>query len=90
MLIYAIRHVNTIRHVHGGGGRKGIFPSLKIEKKGPVLNPWVESSIQNVVLRVREKSNFQIFCSAAVGPFFLMFSTKHLSKWPYSLKPPLP
>ena len=88
MLIYAIRHVNTIRHVHGGGGEKRDLPLL--EKKGPVLNPWVESSIQNVVLRVREKSNFQIFCSAAVGPFFLMFSTKHLSKWPYSLKPPLP
>ena len=76
----------------GGGGLP--YPFLKIEKKsrdfrkkGPnCVHPWVESSIQNVVLRVSRRKSSKIFPCWA---FFLQFSMKNLSKCPNSTKPAL-
>ena len=79
--------------MEGGGGLP--CPFLKIEKKCPDIGKkgpncvhlWVESSIQNVVLRVsRGKSSKTFPCGAAL----LVFLTKSLSKCLNSTKPPLP
>ena len=76
------------------GGRPPL-PLQKIEKRCPdfgkkcpnCVHPWVESSIQNVVLRAsRGKSSKTFPC----GAFFLVFLTKSLSKGLNSIKPLLP
>ena len=48
---------------------------------------WVESSIQNVVVRVSRWKSSKIF---PCGAFFLLFLTKSLSMCPNSTKSPLP
>ena len=51
------------------------------------VHPWVESSTQNVVLRVSIRKSSKIF---PCGPFLCVFLTKSLSKCPNSTKSPLP
>ena len=80
----------------GGEGRRPSLPFFENRKKCPDLgkkspncvHPWVESFIQNVVLRVSTKKKTPKFFPA--GSFFLVFLTKSLSKCPNSTKPPLP
>ena len=79
----------------GGGGGRPSLPFFENPKKctdfgKKVLNcvhPWVESSMQNVILRVsRRKSSNILPC----GAFFLCVFDKSLSKCPNCIKPPLP
>ena len=57
-------------------------------KKGPnCVNPRVESSIQNIVLRVSRRKSSKIFLC---GPFFCVVLTKSLLKCLNSTKPLLP
>ena len=59
-----------------------------LEEKGPnCVYPWIQSSIQHVILRVSRRKSSKIFPSEA---FFLVFLTKRLSRCPNSTKPPLP
>ena len=62
--------------------------ALILGKKGPdCVHPGVESSIQNVVLRVSRRKKLQNFSLRSV---FFVFLTKSLSNCPNSTKPPLP
>ena len=80
------------------GGRGEVSPALFWKskksalifgKKGPVIvHLCVEYSIQNVVLRVSRRKNSKNFpCRAH---FFLVFLAEFLSKYPNSVKCPLP
>ena len=61
---------------------------LNFWKKGPnCVNPWVESSTQNVVLRVSRRKSSKIFLG---GPFFFVVLTKSLLKCSNSTKSLLP
>ena len=91
------RHNRRTTKRRGRGGRGGRPPLPFFEnrkkcpdfgKKGPnCVHPWVESSIQNVVLGVSRRKSSKIFPCRA---FFCVFLTKSLSKCPNSTKPPLP
>ena len=61
---------------------------LDFGKKDPnCVHLWVESIIQNVVLRVSSRKSSRFFpCET----FFLVLLTRSLSKCPHSAKPPLP
>ena len=72
------------------GTRSGLpCPFLKIEKSALILeqkcpncvHPWVESSFQNVILRVSRRKGSKMFSCRA---FFLVYLTKSLSKCPNS------
>ena len=77
------------RHTTRGEGRGLPCPFLKIERSALILekktltvHPWVESPIQNVVLRVsRRKSSRKFPC----GTFFLVHLTKGFWKCPNSI-----
>ena len=57
-------------------------------KKDPnCVHLWVESIIQNVVLRLSSRKGFKLVSCRA---FFLALLTRSLSKCPNSAKPPLP
>ena len=82
------------RATRGGGGSPPPFfknhkKSPDFGKKGPdSVHPWVEISIQNVVLILSRRKNSKIFPMR--GFFLLKFLTKCLSKCPNTPKPPLP
>ena len=62
--------------------------ALILGKKGPdSVHFWVKYSIQNIVVRVSRRKNSKIY---PVGPFFLVFLTKFLSKCTNCAKPSLP
>ena len=73
---------------------KKVLPFFENRKNGPdfgtkgpnCVHSWVESSIQNLVLRVSRRKSSKIF---PCGAFFCVFD-EGLSKCPNSTKPPLP
>ena len=93
LLCFYVQYCRRATRGEEGGGLP--CPFLKIEKKCPAfgkkgpncVHPWVESSIQNVVLRVSRGKSAKTF---PCGAFFLVFLTKSLSKCLNSAKPPLP
>ena len=93
LLCFYVQYWRRATRGEEGGGLP--CPFLKIEKKCPAfgkkgpncVHPWVESSIQNVVLRVSRGKSAKTF---PCGAFFLVFLTKSLSKCLNSAKPPLP
>ena len=68
---------------------------MKIEKSALILgrkcldcvHPWVKCFFQNVMLIISKRKNSKMFLC---GAFFLVFSTKCLSKCPNPTKPILP
>ena len=76
----------------GEGGEVFLSPFFKIENNVLIWDPncvhlWVESIIQNVVLRVSIRKSSKFFpCET----FFVVLLTRSLSKRPHSAKPPLP
>ena len=73
----------------GGEAPQPFFENQKkaliLEKKGPnCVHSWVESSIQNVVLRVSWRKSYKILPCRA---FFLVFLTKGLLKCPNFTSP---
>ena len=84
----------VFKRATAGGGRPPLTiynnwkKYLDFWKKCPdYVLPWVNFSIQNVVLRVSMKKTPKFY---PMGSFFLLFLTKCLSKCPNSMKPPLP
>ena len=85
---------HATRGAGGGSGSEASSALFENQKKCPdfretgsdFVHLHVKFTIQNVVLRVSKRKNFKIF---PVGPFFLEFLTKYLSKCPNFTKPTL-
>ena len=71
----------------GDGGRSPL-PLFQNQKKCPdCVHPYIKFTIQNIVLRVLKKKNFEIL---PYGAFLLEFLTKCLLECRNFKKPPLP